>query len=59
MRCHQAEIYTRENRKIKTLEQLKKQVQQCELVNELAWFEEEVDDVTFYLNATYYLFGIK
>ena len=58
-RCHQPEIYLHEDRKVKTLEQLKKQVQQCELAIELAWFEEEVDDVTEYLNASYYLFGMK
>jgi len=34
-------------------------VQQCELAIELGWFEEEVEDVTDYLNVTYYLFGIK
>jgi len=58
-RCHQDDIYTRVDRKIKNFEQLKKQVQQCELAIELGWFEEEVEDVTAYLNATYYMFGIK
>ena len=59
MRCHQSEIYTSNDRKVSTFVQLRKKVEQCELINELAWFEEEVDDVTAYLNATYYLFGIK
>jgi mono/diheme cytochrome c family protein len=59
LRCHQSEMYTRDDRKVKTLEQLNKQVQQCELAIELGWFEEEVEDVTDYLNVTYYLFGIK
>ncbi|MEE9551590.1 MAG: cytochrome c [Gammaproteobacteria bacterium] len=59
MRCHQPEIYTSNNRKVSTFIQLRKKVEQCELINELAWFEEEVDDVTAYLNATYYLFGVK
>ncbi len=59
MRCHQPEIYTSNNRKVSTFVQLRKKVEQCELINELAWFEEEVDDVTAYLNATYYLFGVK
>ena len=59
LRCHQSEMYTRDDRKVKTFEQLKKQVQQCELAIELGWFEEEVEDVTGYLNVAYYMFGIK
>jgi hypothetical protein len=59
LRCHQSEIYTRDDRKVKTLEQLKKQVQQCELAIELGWFEEEVEDVTGFLNVTYYMFDLK
>ena len=59
MRCHQPDIYIRDNRKIKTFIQLKKRVQQCELANDLAWFDDEISDVVAYLNATYYLFDIK
>ncbi len=59
MRCHQAAIYTRSDRKVNTLEQLRKRVTQCELAAELAWFEEEVDDVTAYLDTSYYLFDEK
>jgi len=57
VRCHTSEIYTRNNRKIKTFAQLKERIRQCELANELAWFEEDINDVAAYLNATYYLFG--
>ena len=59
MRCHQPEIYTRQNRIVNNLEQLAKRVRECELANELTWFEEEVEDVIAYLNANYYMFGIK
>ena len=59
MRCHQPEIYTRQNRIVNNLEQLAKRVRECELVNELTWFEEDVEDVIAYLNATYYQFGMK
>jgi len=27
--------------------------------NDVEWFDEEVDDVTAYLNAFYYLFDMK
>ena len=59
MRCHQPEIYTRPDRIVNNLEQLAKRVRDCELANEMTWFEEDVEDVIAYLNATYYQFGIK
>ena len=58
-RCHQRDIYNKPDRKVENLSQLKQRVKQCELVNDLLWFEEEVNDVTAYLNAHFYLFGIK
>jgi mono/diheme cytochrome c family protein len=58
-RCHQSDIYNKPDRKVEDLVQLKQRVKQCELVNDLLWFEEEVNDVTAYLNTHFYLFGIK
>ena len=58
-RCHQADIYQREDRIVKTLQHLRTQVRFCEVSNDLTWFDEEVDDVTEYLNLNYYLFDIK
>ncbi|MBM2830435.1 MAG: hypothetical protein HW411_1225 [Gammaproteobacteria bacterium] len=59
MRCHTPDIYIRDNRKIKSFAQLEKQIRQCELANDLTWLDEDISDVTAYLNATYYLFEIK
>ena len=58
-RCHKDEIYTRAERIVEDLPQLEQRVKQCELMNNLLWFDEEVNDVTAYLNAHFYLFGIK
>jgi|APSaa5957512535_1039671.scaffolds.fasta_scaffold60202_2 hypothetical protein len=55
-RCHQAEVYTRPDRVVKNFPQLKQRVKQCELMNDLMWFEEEVDAVSSYLNRNFYLF---
>ncbi|MFT5395975.1 MAG: hypothetical protein ACI85N_001163, partial [Gammaproteobacteria bacterium] len=30
---------------------------QCEIMTELIWFEEEIDDVTAYLNESFYHFN--
>lgn len=55
-RCHQSEVYTRPDRMVKNFPQLKQRVKQCELMNDLMWFEEEVDAVSSYLNQNFYLF---
>jgi len=56
MKCHDDGVYTREDRFIKNHEALKTQVQRCELNLGLQWFDEQVDDVTNYLDQTYYNF---
>lgn len=56
VRCHQPEIYTREKRMVNSYAELHEQVRQCEIMAEMGWFEEEIDDVTTYLNETYYKF---
>jgi cytochrome c553 len=47
-------LYTRSDRKVKTLEGLRKQVQRCELSLGLKWFDEDIASVTAYLNQSYY-----
>ena len=54
--CHGDEVYTRDNRKMKDLAQLGKQVRFCKNAVGATWFDDEVDDVIAYLNATYYHF---
>ena len=52
--CHDDKVYTRENRRVTTLDGLKKQVKRCELNLGLTWFDEDINDVVNYLNSTYY-----
>ena len=59
MQCHTPEMYQRENRIVNNFEELNTRVRQCELANELTWFDEEIDDVINYLNVNYYMFQIK
>ena len=54
--CHTDAVYKRKDRRVTSMAGLKKQVQRCELSLGLKWFEEDVDDVTAYLNSTYYKF---
>jgi len=55
--CHTPEIYTREDRIVNNYRQLQERVRQCELANELTWFEEEIGAVIKYLNTNYYHFN--
>lgn len=54
--CHQENIYTRDDRNVRTMERLGLQVRFCKNSLELAWFDEDVDDVVEFLNQTYYHF---
>jgi mono/diheme cytochrome c family protein len=55
-RCHAPNIYTREKRIVNSYAELSERVRQCELSNELTWFDEEINAVVDYLNSTYYHF---
>ena len=54
MGCHDDGMYTRENRKVTSLDGLQKQVKRCELSLGLKWFDDDVADVVQYLNSSYY-----
>ena len=54
--CHDDSVYTRDNRRVKTLDALKKQVKRCELNLGLKWLDDEISDVVSYLNDSYYRF---
>lgn len=54
LKCHDSGVYTREDRRVSSLEGLRKQVKRCELSLGLTWFDEQVEDVVGYLNSTYY-----
>jgi len=51
-----SKIYTRENRRIDSLEGLNKQVHRCKNSLGVAWPEDQIADVVAYLNKTYYKF---
>ncbi len=57
VRCHDSSMYTREDRKTKDYTSLRERVVQCEIMTELIWFDEEIDDVTAYLNNAFYYFN--
>ena len=56
MSCHDNSMYTRDKRRVTTLAGLQNQVRRCELSLGLKWFDEDINDVTAYLNESFYKF---
>ena len=54
--CHDESAYTRADRNVRSLQRLGLQVRFCKDTLELAWFDEDVEDVVGYLNQNYYHF---
>lgn len=55
-KCHTDEVYTRENRFVKSIDALSKQVKRCKDGNNIPWFDEDTDAVVQFLNKKYYRF---
>lgn len=55
-RCHGDEVYTRSDRRVKSLAALGKQVRRCKENVGAQLFDEDVNDVVKYLNSKYYKF---
>ena len=53
---HDNGVYTRDNRRVSSLAGLQNQVRRCELSLGLKWFDEDINDVTAYLNESFYKF---
>ena len=54
--CHGNEIYTSKDRKVKNLQALEAAVRLNDSKLNTNWFDEDVKDVTAYLNQQYYKF---
>jgi len=55
-KCHSDEVYTRENRFVKSIDALSKQVVRCKDGNNVPWFDEDTEAVAQFLNNKYYRF---
>jgi len=59
VRCHGSEVYTRGDRRVTSLPGLHKQVQRCEQMLGLSWFDDDINNTAGHLNQQYYKFDIK
>jgi len=56
-KCHQAEMYTRAESKIKSVEALLAQVKACDANIGSGLFDEDMDAITAYLEVNFYKFA--
>ena len=55
-KCHTEKVYTRDNRFVKSLDALSKQVVRCKDNTGVAWFDDDTQAVVHFLNEKYYKF---
>jgi len=55
-KCHTEKVYTRDDRFVKSLSALGKQVVRCKDNTGAPWFDEDTDAVVYFLNEKYYKF---
>lgn len=55
-KCHTDSVYTREDRFVKSIDALSKQVLRCKEGSDIPWFDEDSDAVVQFLNKKYYRF---
>ncbi|MEZ5536752.1 MAG: hypothetical protein R3F02_14135 [Thiolinea sp.] len=58
LECHGVDVFTRPDRKVKSLAALESRVRQCDARLSTNWFDDQILDVVAYLNSTYYKFGM-
>ncbi len=56
VKCHGNEVYTREDRFVKSIDALSKQVARCKNNLDVPWFDEDSEAVVQFLNNKYYRF---
>ncbi len=54
MSCHESWAHTRAGRHVRTLGELRSRTEAWSVHSHLDWSAEEIDDVTDYLNRTFY-----
>lgn len=55
-KCHSDDVYTRNDRFVKSVDALSKQVVRCKEGSDIPWFDEDADAVVQFLNNKYYRF---
>lgn len=54
--CHGSEVYTRDDRRVQSMEMLQAQINRCTMATRAGWDDEQKAAVVKYLNDQYYHF---
>ncbi len=54
LECHETTSFKHREDKVNSFSKLKQKVKMCEYNSKTGWFDDEIIDVTNYLNKTYY-----
>lgn len=57
-RCHSSDIFTDEERAVKSYEKLVDRIEWCAIYQESGWNEKEIMDVIKFLNKNYYKYPV-
>lgn len=55
-RCHDSSVYTRDDRRVQSLDQLNAQVRRCDSMIGTKLYDDEINLLVEYLNQRYYHF---
>ncbi len=56
LKCHTDDVYTRDNRFVKSLNALTRQVTRCKNNTGVPWYDKDTEAVVHFLNEKYYKF---
>ena len=57
--CHELKHFKHDDEKINSFEKLHTRVEACAVANDAEWFDDEMKDVSHYLNQKYYKYKVK
>ena len=59
LECHELDHFKHDDKKISNFKKLHSQVEACATGNDAEWFDDEMKDVSYYLNQKYYKYKLK
>ena len=59
LECHELDHFQHDDKKISNFKKLHTQVEACAISNNAQWFDDEMKDVSYYLNHKYYKYKLK
>ncbi len=59
MECHELDHFKHDEKSVNNFKKLHSKVEACATGNNAEWFDDEIKDVSYYLNHKYYKYKLK